>query len=167
MTLATVQQILARLYTHTELRQQFFLNPEVVGQQLGLNSQEIQQLSQLSRQQVELFARSLKHKRLGEVRKLLPLTHQSLGQDFTEFFWQYAETFCPTGLKKHKQDAVHFCTFLERIREIESVLAIVRAEKMRLQATDSNYRLSWHRFRFLDRTSRAKFVPKIQITENQ
>jgi hypothetical protein len=29
-----------------------------------------------------------------------------LGKDFTPLFWQYAETYLPQGMKKHREDAI-------------------------------------------------------------
>ena len=106
MSLTTVQKVLARIYTDSKLRDNFLTNPDVVGTSLGLNCQEIWQLSQLSSKQVNLFANSLKHKRLGEIRKLLPLTHKILGKELDRLFFKYSETYLPTGINKHLLDAI-------------------------------------------------------------
>jgi hypothetical protein len=112
MSLINLQQTLARIYTDSKLRDDFLTNPDVVGKNLGLNCQEIQQLSNLSRQQVNLFANSLKRKRLGEIRKLLPLTNKILGKEFDRLFWRFSETYLPTGNKKHLLDSIAFSEFL-------------------------------------------------------
>jgi hypothetical protein len=112
MSLINLQQALARIYTNSKLRDDFLTNPDVVGNSLGLNCQEIQQLSQLSSQQVNLFASSLKRKRLGEIRKLLPLTNKVLGKEFDRLFFSFAETYLPTGSKKHLLDSIAFSEFL-------------------------------------------------------
>ncbi|MDJ0648174.1 MAG: hypothetical protein QNJ60_05650 [Xenococcaceae cyanobacterium MO_188.B19] len=138
MSLLTVQQVLARIYTDSKLRDDFLTNPDVVGISLGLNCQEIAQLSKLSRQQVNLFASSLKRKRLGEIHKLLPLTHKLLGKKFDSLFSKYSETYLPTGSKKHLLDAVAFSNFLQEYLTIDDphptwLLDILRYEKVRLQ----------------------------------
>ena len=151
MGLATVQQVLAQLYTNTVLRERFFENPQAVGKELGLSFDEIQQLAQLSSQQVNFFANSLKRKRLGEVRKLLPLTQKSLSKEFSPLFWRYAETDLPQGINKHWQDALNFCTFIEKVALTEGleqpwVLDVVRYEKVWLQTLDPTRRFHWCRF---------------------
>lgn len=138
MSLSTVQQVLARIYTDSKLRDDFLTNPDVVGVSLGLNCQEISQLSKLSTQQVNLFANSLKHKRLGEIRKLLPLTNKALGKDFQRLFFEYCETYLPTGSKKHLLDAITFIQFLlQRLTTDNTqavwVLDLLRYEKIRLK----------------------------------
>lgn len=60
MGLAQVQQVLAQLYTNTDLRERFFNHPNEVAEELGLSVDEQQQVAQLSAQQVNLFASSLK-----------------------------------------------------------------------------------------------------------
>ena len=160
MGLAQTQQILAQLYTNSVLRSRFFANPQAVGEELGLNSDEAQQLAKLSAQQVNLFASSLKRKRLGEVRELLPLTHSVLGKGFAELFWRYAETYIPTGIKKHLEDAIAFSTFIE-VTQLESinppwVVDLLRYEKAWLQAAEPSSRLTVCWFRYaIDKLART------------
>ena len=118
MSLATLQQALAQIYTDSQLREDFLTNPDVVGKSLNLNCSEIQQLSKISASEVNFYANSLKYKRLGEVRKLLPLTVKLLGKDFNRLFFSYAETYLPYGTKKHLKDAIAFTQFLLK-REFE------------------------------------------------
>ncbi|VEP11310.1 conserved hypothetical protein [Hyella patelloides LEGE 07179] len=151
MSLSTVQQVLARIYTDSKLRDDFLTNPDVVGISFGLNCQEIQQLSKLSRQQVDLFARSLKRKRLGEIRKLLPLTNQALGKEFNPLFFQYSETYLPTGNKKHLLDAIAFTKFLLQQLTTDntqpvSVLDVLRYEAVRLKMFEGKRLLFCNRF---------------------
>jgi hypothetical protein len=121
MSLINLQQTLARIYTDSKLRDDFLTNPDVVGNSLGLNCQEIQQLSNLSRQQVNLFANSLKRKRLGKIRKLLPLTNEILGKEFDRLFFKFSETYLPTGDKKHLLDSIAFSKFLEPYLTTEKI----------------------------------------------
>ncbi len=153
MGLAEVQQVLAQLYTNTLLRERFFANPQELGEELGLSYDEAQQLAQLSPQQVNLFASSLKRKRSSQVRELLPLTQQVLGKEFSKLFWRYAETYYPQGIKKHWEDAIAFCTFIEKVAQVEGITPpwiweLVRYEKACLQAAEPTCRLIWCRFRY-------------------
>ena len=153
MSLATVQQVLARIYTDSNLRDDFFTNPDIVGRTLGLNCQEIQQLSQLSAQEVHLFAGSLKRKRLGEIRKLLPLTHKVLKKQFDRLFSSYAETYLPTGSKKHLFDAIQFAQFIKQINAIKPIepawiLDVLRYERMWLKTIQSKSFLIGGRFNY-------------------
>src|SRR4249919_2832862 len=106
MGLAEVQLVLAQLYTNTALRERFLSDPQAVGTELGLAPTEIQEVAQISARQVTLFANSLRSKRFGEIRKLLPLTYKVLGQKLHALFQQYAETYVPHGIKKHHDDAI-------------------------------------------------------------
>lgn len=115
MGLADVQRVLAQLYTNSTLQEHFLADPQSVGQELGLEAAEIEQIAQLSAQQVTRFAQSLHNKRLGEVYKLLPLSYKVLGKSFTALFRQYAHTYVPSGIKKHRDDAIAFAVFIERI----------------------------------------------------
>lgn len=144
-----LQPILAQLYTNAELRSRFFTNPEAVGAELGLNSAQIQQLAQLSAP-VNLFATSLQRKRLGEVRELLPMTAKALNREFTELFWQYAETYIPQGIKKHLLDAIAFANYIEKVGNIAPawILDLVRYEKAWLEANEPSKHLIVRRFRY-------------------
>lgn len=145
-----LQPILAQLYTNTELRSRFFTNPEAVGAELGLNKTQIQQLSQLPSTAVNLFATSLKRKRLGEIRELLPMTAKALDKEFAKLFWQYAETYLPQGIKKHLDDAKSFASYIEKVGNIKPdwILDLVRYEKAWLEAAEPNTRLLVRRFRY-------------------
>lgn len=146
MGLAQTQQVLAQLYTNSELRKRFFANPQAVGAQLGLSDDEIQQLSQLCQIRVNLFANSLKWKRLGEVRELLPRTAQVLGKNFTTLFWRYAQTYLPQGIKKHRSDAIAFANFILKVAPEEGIdpprLDLVRYEKAWLKASEPSSKLT-------------------------
>lgn len=146
MGLVELQKVLAKLYTDTELREHFFSNPQF-GETLGLTPLEVQQLSELSVSQVNLFASSLKRKRLGEVKELLPLTQRVLGKDFSKEFWCYSETYNPSGIKKHYQDALAFAKFLEQ-QKLEPVWIrdLIRYEKAWLEAMEPRCRSLMYRF---------------------
>lgn len=153
MSLSTVQQALARIYTDSKLRDNFLANPDVVGISLGLNCQEIIDLSKISRQQVNLFAASLKNKRLKEVYKLLPLTYKVLGKKFDSLFIKYSETYLPSGSKKHLSDAIAFSNFLQEYLTQENpystwLLDVLRYEKVRFKMFDKKSLLICDRFNY-------------------
>jgi len=154
-----LQPVLAQLYTNAELRSRFFANPQLVGAELGLNTTQIQQLSLLSTAEVNLFATSLKRKRLGEVRALLPMSAKALDEDFSKLFWLYAETYLPQGIKKHLLDAIAFATYIEKVDNIEPdwLLDLVKYEKSWLEAAEPNKRLIIRYFRYAINRSDGNF----------
>ncbi|AFZ59544.1 hypothetical protein H6G54_14005 [Anabaena cylindrica FACHB-243] len=153
MGLLETQQILAQLYTNSDLRERFFTNPNIVGLELGLSVDETQQLAQLFVKDVNNFANSLKWKRLGEVRELLPRTVKVLGKNFNSLFWRYAETYLPQGIKKHRDDAIAFADFILKVAEEESIEPVwisdlLRYEKTWLLASESHsyLQICWFRY---------------------
>ncbi|BAY97644.1 hypothetical protein NIES37_15880 [Tolypothrix tenuis PCC 7101] len=171
MGLAQTQQILAQLYTNTEFRNSFFANPKVVGAELGLSDAEIENLSQLATPQVNLFANSLKWKRLNLLSKLLPRTAIALGKNFKTLFWQYAETYIPQGIKKHRQDAIAFAEFIVKTSQQAGLEPIwisdlVRYEQAWLLAEELNHgwKVCWFRYP-VDKleTGEEKIPPQLTI----
>lgn len=135
MGLAQTQQVLAQLYTNTEFRERFFANPQAVAVELGLSGDEVQQLAQLSAQDLNIFANSLKWKRLGEIRELLPRTAKVLGKNFNTLFWRYAETHLLTGIKKHRDDAIAFANFIAKVAHDEDLEPVWVADLVRYEKT--------------------------------
>ncbi len=86
MGLAAVQTALARLYTDAAWRDRFLAEPALAGPEAGLDAAETARLAALPPTQVELVATSLRRKRLGEVARLLPLTHRALKPRFAALF---------------------------------------------------------------------------------
>lgn len=153
MGLAEQQQLLARLYTDTKLRTDFYSDPAAIGQSLGVEPEDIEQLAKSSPQEVGLFAGSLKRKRLGEVKKLLGLTYMTLGSRFQDLFLQFADLHVPQGIKKHSDDAIAFARYLsESIGREEPdppwLLELVRFESSWIQAWDADCRWLVKRFRY-------------------
>lgn len=72
-------------------------------------------MRQLDSDQLESFACSLRSKRAGEVKKLLPMTVRALGLGFEAEFNRYAATAIPTGEQKHLADAMAFCEHLPHV----------------------------------------------------
>lgn len=134
MGLAQVQAALARLYTDPAWRERFQTAPAPTAAALGLDAAEARQLAALPAAQVELVARSLVRKRLGEVAKLLPLSRQAFGPRFAALFWQHAAAYQPRGLRRHARDAVAFAAFLARAAPTELLVSPWAADLARYEA---------------------------------
>jgi hypothetical protein len=143
MALIEVQRALARLYTDEATRERFLADPAATGAALGLRADEAALLAQLPAAQLRHFAASLRRKRLGEVAKLLPLSHQALGARFAAHFWRYADTYLPRGTDKHRQDAIAFAAFLAGAAALDPPWAgdLARYEAAWLQCAEPARRL--------------------------
>jgi len=119
MDLAKTQLLLVQLYTDAALRERFFSDPEAAGREFGLDRQQAREFAKLSACQVNFFADSLIRKRLGEVRRLLPLTRKALGARFEVLFRRYAEIHRLEMPKPHQNDAISFTAFLEHSARTE------------------------------------------------
>jgi hypothetical protein len=110
MSALEVQQLLARLYTDPRMLEEFLSDRE------GFCARQANGCGELIRQidpgQLEFFAVSLRSKRAGEVKKLLPMTVRALGSRFAEEFDRYAARTIASGDKKHLADAMAFCECL-------------------------------------------------------
>lgn len=120
MSLQEQQNLLARLYTDAEFRRAFLSEAEKTVAGYNLSSQEIRELSEIMPEELEFFADSLFWKRLRETEKFLPLTKKVLNEDFTTQFREFSQNFNPQTVKKHFEDALEFCRFLQ-IREISEL----------------------------------------------
>lgn len=113
MGLEAVQAALARLYTDDRLRERFFAAPGETAAAMGLAPEDAARVADIDREQVEAFAESLKLKRFGEVRDLLPRARASIGDEaLRERFLAFAAGFLPAGLHKHVADALAFSSAL-------------------------------------------------------
>jgi hypothetical protein len=149
MSLVDVQNLLARIFTDEDLRLRFLREPEKTGAENNLNEAEIEQIKQILPEQINFFARSLFHKRLHEVEKLLPLTRKVLEKDFEKYFREFANQFLPQTIKKHLEDAVGFGEYL-RSKEIKPFWAkdLAKFEASRLSFNNSEKRFSLKQFDF-------------------
>ncbi len=114
MGLSRLQGVLAQLYVDAELRERWHTDVVGLAKDFGLTAEETEQLAALSAWQVDFFAKSLKNKRLGQARKLLPSTAKVLGRSFAREFFAYAERPIPEGIDKHRLDTLRFVDFLGR-----------------------------------------------------
>ena len=110
MSALEVQQLLARLYTDPGMLEEFLSDREGFCATYAEGAGKL--LLQIDPGQLEFFAVSLRSKRAGEVKKLLPMTVQGLGSRFSEEFDRYAASTIPSGDKKHLADAMAFCEWL-------------------------------------------------------
>ncbi len=113
MSLLQQQQILARLLTDVELRQQFELNGPATLLSLGISNADADALLALAQSQLKLFADTLLQKRLHMITKMLPRSSQAMGTEFKALFKQYAQTPLPDLAQKHLQDALQFVSWLQ------------------------------------------------------
>lgn len=133
MSLRHQQDFLARLYTDAELRRAFLLQPDKIGAENGLNKKEIAELSEVLPEELIFFAESLFWKRLREVEKLLPLTRKFLDKDFSEHLRKFSQNYNPQTVKKHLEDAIEFCKFLQRKDFSEIVRNLAKFEQTKLE----------------------------------
>lgn len=114
MSLQEQQNLLAKLYTDAEFRRAFLSVPEKIGLENDLNEAEIKEIAGIMPEELDFFADSLFWKRLREVEKFLPLTRKVLDEKFTKYFREFAQNFNPQTVKKHFEDALGFCGFLQK-----------------------------------------------------
>ena len=134
MGLREQQNLLARLYTDSEIRSEFTAEPERIGAEFELNESEIFDLSALAESEVKWFADSLFWKRFREVEKLLPTSSWMIGKDFEPFFREFSSAFNPRSVKKHLEDALAFSRWLLKGGRLEPVAAdVLKFESTRLR----------------------------------
>ncbi|NES85000.1 MAG: hypothetical protein F6K10_28300 [Moorea sp. SIO2B7] len=174
MGLVEGQKFLAQIYTNQEVRASFFVDPQGVGKEFGLSVEEVNNLAQLSVQQVNFFASYLRNKRLNEVCKLLPLTYKVLGKVFIQLFGIYAQNYVPKGIKKHRNDAIAFSHFIEQVASSEKieplwVLDLLRYETIWLKVADPSCRwqIFWFRHSIKDLAKSVKINPEKAILLRQ
>ncbi len=112
MSLAGVQNLLARLYTDPGLQEDFFVDPAQAAREFHLSPAEVETVCQITKFQIRNFAGSLIQKRLSEVRKKLALTSQLLGKQFDRLFYQFVRNERCKGSRKHVGDCFDFSEFI-------------------------------------------------------
>ena len=146
MALIHIQSMLAKIYTDAPLRQRFLSNPYEVAAEYHLDNVEIEQILELSKNQVHNFAVSLIYKRLGEVRKKLPFTARLLGKKFSRLFLQYAKEGSLQSTKKHIKDTFNFAKYIRRMAIKEEVpvwaLEVMDYELMGMKVFFSSFLIS-------------------------
>lgn len=139
MALQQQQDLLARLYTDPNVRQQFLNEPSSFADDLGLSDEDAEALAKAAGYEVNWFADSLVNKRLREVRKLLPISERVIGRDeFERRFREFAAGFAPTTVKKHLEEALAFAEVLFTDDRID----LARFESRRLRHGAVGQRIS-------------------------
>ena len=110
MSVLELQQLLARLYTDPWLLEQYLADPAGFSSRYAPGDAGF--VGQIDPWQLKFFALSLRSKRAGEVKKLLPLTLSALSGRFEDEFETHAAAVIPTGDRKHLADAMAFCEHL-------------------------------------------------------
>ncbi len=106
----------ARLLSDSTLRAEFQNDPGGVANQLGIPIEEQPDFLKLDPAQLEAQANGLITKRMQEVRQLLPLTFENLGNRGEKLFLDYAESYWPEGHHRHLLDAIQFASHLRSKR---------------------------------------------------
>jgi hypothetical protein len=149
MSLYEQQNFLARLYTDENLRRSFLSEPAKIGAENDLSENEIDELAAVIPDELNFFADSLFWKRLREVEKFLPLTQKVLAGDFEKHFREFAQIYNPKSIKKHLEDAVEFCSFVQNCA-ISPVWKkdLVKFEQARLLFNSNAERFVFRKFDF-------------------
>ena len=121
MSLLTQQNFLAKLYTDERLRIDFTFDPQKIGTENGLTVSEIQEISAIYDEEIKFFAESLFRKRMHAAAKFLPLTNEILKADFGKLFRDFSPNFQPLTVKKHLEDAIEFCRFLQKCDAVTAI----------------------------------------------
>lgn len=131
MSLATQQNFIAQLFIDETLRLSFADAPQQVGAENGLSDDEISEINLTLNDDFEFFAKSLINKRLLDVKKLLPLSLQTLSVgEFNRRFHEFAKSHMPA---KPFNDAVRFARFLTDAQTYQSwQMEMIKLERARL-----------------------------------
>lgn len=151
MGLAEIQAALARLSIDASLRDRFFDDPAGVGAELGLDAEEARGLAGVSRRGVEQFAGSLRRKRRGQVRGIIPIAARALGDRFGGLFERYVAEAAPRGSKADLEDAIGFVDAMGKWNDEDRppwVVDLARYELAWRQATRAGRRPILRAFRF-------------------
>jgi hypothetical protein len=120
---------LGRLLRDADLREAFVTNAAATVGSLGSSEAVRAALLSLEPADLEFQARGLLRKRFDLVRRVLPLTCQSLGAKAWPVFEDYARVCWPSGTLMEARDAEGFCSRLVRSHPE----AVSRSESNRVQ----------------------------------
>ena len=154
MSLLEQQNTLARLLTDPSFTERFLADPNLSGRSLGLSEAETHELVEIAKRDLTMFSESLVWKRLREVEKLLPLTGRIARERFRTLFLEFAPTFNPQTIRKHYEDALQFCRFLEGHGGDDPIGDAARFERTRLTFFDQEHIFAFCRSRY-DLTPRS------------
>jgi len=134
MSALEAQNLLARLYTDEALLREFLLDRESFCSKRAGEMADF--FREIDGRQLEFFADSLRHKRMHEVEKLIPMTASALGEKFHDEFHCHSERVIASGEKKHLADAMAFCErLMEKACEVDLLAReAARYESLKLSA---------------------------------
>lgn len=106
------QEFWARLLVEPSTLERFLADPAGTGAEHGLSAEESRELADSCGEAFRGFARALRRKRRGEVRRILPRLTRALGNaTFDDWFEAHAAAYVPKGIKRHRDDALAFARF--------------------------------------------------------
>lgn len=166
MGLREQQNLLARLYTDSEYRNGFFSQLDGFANNIGLNKAEIAEIRTIFPEELRLFSESLIWKRCREAEKMLPFVRGVLGAEFRTTFHDYADTYNPKTIRKHLEDSIEFCNYLQEGNAFDLLVKdSAKFERARLKFFGYQKQLSFcmlrHDFRGFDRTKHQYDVPQL------
>ena len=109
MTLAALQQIVARLVTEPALRDRFLDDPAKTAGSQGWGAELARAVSTISPAGLRHYGDALLNKRGCAAARCLPLTCRALGQSrFRVLFRAWAAGTTTQGPRRHRDDAIAF-----------------------------------------------------------
>ena len=123
---------------------------------LGLCDEDLNAFLNLDCSSIESQAQTLIQKRLREVATLLPETFRRAGIQAIIDFEDYADSYWPTGHRRHLDDAAQFCKFLN---ENERPLCHAEFNRVRFAAQERRFCLHFVR----DATTGSKLRCALQL----
>jgi hypothetical protein len=122
-----LQHIMTRLYIDAEFRNEFLMCEADFFSKHQVTENEQRQLLEISKQELELFSKSLLTKRMEVASKFIPATFFLLGKNARTEFFKFAASTPSHGIDKHYSDALDFLSFITR-RKNQSELITQMAE---------------------------------------
>jgi hypothetical protein len=153
MSLKLHQEILARLYTDHVYRDTFFKNRQAAIKSMELSQIYTEQLMQLKKEEVYMFANGLINKRSGSVKAFLPITFKILEGRFNKLFFIYAQNYVPKGgVNKYSNDATMFANYLLKNSDVMGIVSwikdLIRFELMIILSSDTSKILLFRKFNY-------------------
>lgn len=140
--LVAVQALLASLYTDAATRDAFYTDPQGWCDARALDAETramvLAMAGAQAQQEVQAFASSLIHKRLGAIYTLLPRAHAAMGEAMHARFHAFTDRgeAPPKGQGKHREDAERFGRWLLDEGDLEPVAReLLRTDLALLRAT--------------------------------
>ena len=147
---------LGRLLTNALLRSEFKRSPRDTAARLTLRDEDLESFLALDPADLEVQAKTLLHKRYGEVSRLIPLSLARLESAAWSLFEAYSLTGWPEGPQRHLQDAAGFAEYLNRLGH---VVAKAEIHRLRFILRENRFSACWVR----DLLIRGRHHPGVQV----